>query len=246
VRAIALLIGLAGLLAAPPAGAQDPDCVVLLHGLGGRTGQMEPLARALRAEGFAVVNQGYPSRSAEIDSLARFALPIALNTCPAQSPAVHFVTHSMGGILTRHFLSTHDLRPRTLGRVVLLGPPNGGSELVDRLRGVPGFDIGGSARRQLGTDPESVPARLPPVGYEVGVIAGSRTLTPLSSALLLPGLDDGLVTVAATCLAGMTDHIVLPLTHPFMMRSPTAIRQTIRFLKAGAFDADVGRRGACR
>jgi pimeloyl-ACP methyl ester carboxylesterase len=231
-RCLSLLLAACALGLVPTAHAQPAECVVLLHGLARTSGSMEPLARALVGSGFAVVNQGYPSRSAPVGQLADHAVPAALKQCP-EGGLVHFVTHSMGGILVRDYLSRYPLG--RLGRVVMLGPPNRGSQIVDKLRGVPGYRLlNGPAGQQLGTDSASVPMQLPPVVYPVGVIAGTRTFSPLGS-LLLPGTDDGRVTVARTRVDGMADHVVLPVTHTFMMRDEEVLRQTLAFLRTGAF-----------
>ncbi len=225
----------------PTAPVWGQECAVLLHGLARTSGSMSEVERVLTNEGYHVVNAGYPSRDFPIDVLAESTIPGALRECP-EAANVHFVTHSMGGILVRYYLGQHPVK--RLGRVVMMGPPNGGSQVVDKLRSVPGFGaINGQAGDQLGTDTTSVPVGLGPATFEVGVIAGNRSLSPILSALL-PGPDDGKIAVAQTCLGGMADHIVLPVTHTFMMRNGSVLRQIVRFLETGAFNDEKGERGA--
>lgn len=219
------------------AGAGAPEWVILLHGLARTKASMAKMERRLGAAGFGVLNVGYPSRRLRIEEIAGTRLPAAVAECRRKGARkIHFVTHSMGGILVRCYLESE--RPPELGRVVMLAPPNGGSETVDRLKDHFFFKwLNGPAGRQLGTDAESLPLRLPPADFEVGVIAGDRSINWILSTMI-PGPDDGKVSVARARLAGMTDFIVIHATHPFIMNHRAAIRQTIFFLKTGAFSRD--------
>lgn len=233
-------IGLAGcnsrpsFNATPTVSGKVPDqCVVVLHGLARTSKAMRPLVRVLREHDYQVVNVDYPSTDKTVQELAPIAVKERGVDACIDATTIHFVTHSMGGILVRYYLQ--DNAVANLGRVVMLAPPNQGSEVVDELANVAGYElINGPAGLQLGTDDESIPMKLGPVEFELGVIAGTQTFNPLLSQLL-PNPDDGKVSVESTKVEGMKDFVTLPVTHTFMMQSPEVISQVIAFLQGGSF-----------
>jgi pimeloyl-ACP methyl ester carboxylesterase len=210
------------------------ECVVLLHGLARTSKSMVKMAQALERQGYAVHNVDYPSRKHSIDSLSEQAIGRALETpLMSEYDKIHFVTHSMGAILVRNHLARHDIP--NLGRVVMLGPPNHGSEVVDFLRGWSVFQrINGPAGSELGTDSASKPATLQDRPFELGVIAGDRSINWINS-LMIGAPNDGKVSVESTKLPWMKDHLVVHSTHPFLMRNDQVIRQVVEFLREGRF-----------
>ncbi|MGH8019412.1 MAG: esterase/lipase family protein [Opitutaceae bacterium] len=222
------------LLFALPSLAMSSEHVILLHGLARKPASMERMAAALQEAGHSVANTGYPSRTAGVRALAEATIGAAIESEEAKRASrIHFVTHSMGGILVRDYLARHPIEK--LGRVVMLAPPNAGSEVVDRLRHRAVFRwINGPAGQELGTDAESVPQRLGPVGFDLGVIAGDRSINWINS-LMIPGPDDGKVSVESSKVEGMRGHLVVHSTHPFIMKNRRVIAETIRFIQTGAF-----------
>ncbi len=230
------------LLASPGAWSDEPEtCVILLHGLGRTPLSMVPLQIALELAGYRTVNQGYPSRAGSIETLAETHVAEALTKCasPPDAP-VHFVAHSLGGILVRQYLQDRDLPPGS--RMVMLGPPNQGSELVDRFGADAWFRVLGPAARQLGTEAGGLPSQLDPVDLEIGVIAGARAGLdaiflqsgfPQSGRLSTP--NDGRVSLTRARLEEMRDFLEVNQSHTLLLIEKQVVRQVLAFLATGRF-----------
>lgn len=210
------------------------ECVIVLHGLARTAKSMVKMAAALSESGYIVANVDYPSREKTVQELASPAIQSGLKQCEKQgATTMHFVTHSMGGILVRQYLSEHTLE--NLGRVIMLAPPNQGSEVVDKLGDMPGYELlNGPAGLQLGTDVDSVPLLLGPVDFDLGIIAGTRSVNLVLSTLL-PNQDDGKVSIARAQIEGMCDFLVLEVTHTFIMKNDEVINQVLHYLGHGYF-----------
>lgn len=223
--------------AAVDSAAANPQeqCVILLHGLWRTSSSMKALQWYLEGSGYATANQSYPSLAYSIEDLAEMAVAEGLRDCRSRGyHRFHFVTHSMGGILLRQYLE-HKTIPG-LQRVVMLGPPNRGSQLADYVLSLDFLQpVAPEAVAQLGTGADSLPLRLGKPDFELGVIAGT-----LRQSTLLPGfpdeISDGTVALSETPVHGMRDFLALPVSHTFMMWSPKVLAQIVFFLRHGEFD----------
>lgn len=214
--------------------AHSSEHVFLLHGLARTSSSMRSMERFLSDHNFSVSNLDYPSRHFTIPELAKKVRQQIITISEDQkSSKYHFVTHSMGGIILRQIQATTPLP--YLGRVVMLGPPNQGSEIVDEMGKMKVFQlVNGPSSLQLSTNTESIPNRLGSVSFELGVIAGDRSVNLILSAMI-PGKDDGKVAVSRTRVEGMKDFIMVHSPHPFLMNHRPAQEQTLHFLKTGRF-----------
>lgn len=193
---------------------------------------MSGMEKFLQDHNFSVTNLDYPSRKFSIPELAeQVRKKITIDSKAQNAQKIHFVTHSMGGILLRQIQKTKPLS--NLGRTVMLGPPNQGSEIVDKLGKLKIFKmLNGPASLQLGTKSYNIPNRLGPVNFEVCVIAGTQSINPLLSQMI-PGTDDGKVSISRAKVEGMKEFIQVKSPHPFLMNNRTARNVTLHFLQIG-------------
>lgn len=218
-----------GELPAPRVGAPP---VVLLHGLGRSERAMWLMKRRFADAGFEAHAIGYDSRDQSIEDIVA-EVDTAIEACCAGFERIHFVTHSLGGIVLRAW--AEEAGSERIGRAVMLSPPNHGSEIVDRLGRL--GSVLGPAGEELGSHDDSTPNRLNalgPVDFELGVIAGNRSMNPIGS-WILDGPDDGTVSVASARVKGMRDFLVVPSTHSFMNYDADVAFQALHFVETGAF-----------
>jgi pimeloyl-ACP methyl ester carboxylesterase len=200
--------------------------------------EMSPIAKYLEEEGgYTAVNVTYPSTR---QSIADHAASLAKVVGSLEGiEEIHFVGFSMGNIVIRHYLADQtageaDRRvdPR-VKRFVMLGPPNNGSvaatsfgqnPLVQTVLGKPGQELGREwvwLEQNLGTPPC-------PFAIVAGGRGDDKGFNPM-----LPGDDDGLVTVASTRLPGASDFLLVPTLHVLLPLDPKVMRYTLSFLQNG-------------
>ena len=242
VKSILLILCLCSFIACtakPEVSPKEPEAnkphetVVLLHGLIRTSISMEKIADRLESEGYTVFNKSYPARETSIDQIIDKLHKKLQICCHPGTGKLNFVTHSMGGIVVRAYIDKY--HPENIGRVVMLGPPNNGTVLANKLRDniLIGY-IFGPAMLELGTDANSTPNRLGEVDFELGVITGNRSWNPITS-WMIPGADDGTVSVRSAQLDSMKAFKVVPNTHTFIMVDSDVIDEVVFFLKYGRF-----------
>ena len=210
------------------------DYIVIVHGLARTYRSMRSLTKFLKAQGYSVLNVSYPSTRASLESLVEHITEQVVDFNQNPQRKIHFVGYSLGGLLTRGVIRQH--RPPNLGRVVQLAPPNQGSEVADFWKNNFLFKwIFGPAGQDLGAQEKSFARILGPVDFELGVIAGNRTWDPISSAMI-QGPNDGKVSVESTRVPGLTEHLIIPATHTFIIYNREAWNQTVHFLERGKFN----------
>ena len=233
--AAALAACVTGCVSPPPDADAEP--VIVVHGLGRTPASMTILVERLEAAGFQVLNFGYPSTEEPIESLVARLRDTVEECCAQRLGRVHFVTHSMGGILVRVYLAEHS--PEHQGRVVMLAPPNQGSEVADFVADLIAESpvlsrILGPSGSRLVTDSTGIAQQLGPADFEVGIITGNRSMNLINS-LLIPGPDDGKVAVDRARLEGAEAFLVVEATHTFIMNHRGVADQAIYFIRQGRF-----------
>lgn len=201
------------------------EMVILLHGLGRSRASLWPLARRLRRAGFQVRNFPYAPAFHRFDTLTCQLHDFIVEH--VKTPRYHLVGHSLGNILIRERFRVG--YPSGLGRIVMLAPPNQPPKLARIMQGCPPFRLWSGESGKLLASPDFY-ARLPVPSVPFGVIAGNK-----GQRITFDEPNDGIVTVESTRLEGMTDHLILPCSHTFIMNSHAATDATVAFLRYGQF-----------
>ena len=210
--------------------------VVLIHGIIRSSRSFGRMKKQLVQEGYQVFGFNYPSTRVPITDAARY-LERALQSLEGIEE-IDFVVHSMGGLVVRGYLMNCEEPDPRIQRMVMLGVPNQGAGIADRVKSWPFYKvIYGPAGQQLVTDSEGLISRLPVPQFEFGILSGARG-NPKGYNPLIPGDDDGTVELEHTKLPGAADFITIPALHSFLMTNKSAIAYTIHFLKHGRFRAD--------
>jgi pimeloyl-ACP methyl ester carboxylesterase len=193
---------------------------------------MEKIASFLMHSGFQILNLSYPSTKETIEDIVETIHPEIL-AFSQNVTKVHFVGHSMGGLVIRAYL--HRYFMTKVGRVVFLGTPNRGNELADFMHHWWLYKmLFGPAGQQLITGYKASKEPLVPINYELGIIAGYRRIGP-PACWLTNESSDGIVSITSTKIDGMKDHIIISTGHIMLLFDREVWKQTLSFLKYGQF-----------
>lgn len=217
---------------------KNPESVVLLHGIGKSNRITYLMAKRLSNAGFEVYNITYPYKKHTIQELSDFLNDKIIELGINKKSNVNFVGHSMGGLIIRAYINKY--KPKNLHRVVMVGTPNHGSELADSFKDWTIYKIkfGSVSGKQIGTNLEGLDKAFGPVNYDLGIIAGKTWSSPIFSRIL-PGDDDGIVTIKSTKLKGMHDHIIMNFSHTPGIQYKKVANMVISYLKNGKFDRNL-------
>lgn len=219
------------------ANSNKSKCLISLHGLARKSSSMSKITKEFKKQNFIVWNETYPSTEKKIEDLSPFVKK-GLDFCNTNNAdEIYFVTHSMGGILVRHYFQNFNdqVLLNKIKAVVMLAPPNHGSEIVDAFKTKSWFKwFNGPAGEQLGTDPNSLPNQLKPIPLNIGIITGNSSSDPWFS-YLFSGPNDGKVSVKSAKLKEMKGFLIVPRGHTFIMDSDDVIKNIFNFFQKNTF-----------
>lgn len=209
------------------------DKIIILHGIFRTHRSMRGLAKFLEQSGYEVLNLGYPSTKHHIEKLADIIHQEIDHFISKDRGKAHFIGYSMGGLLIRAYLKKY--RPENLGRVVMIGVPNKGSEVADFLKSFFLYKkLYGPAGQQLITSQQHFSDMLGVIDFELGCIAGNKSIDPISSRIIGKP-NDGKVSLESALLEGAADHIIIPSNHTFFPSNRKMWEETLAFLRGGNF-----------
>jgi pimeloyl-ACP methyl ester carboxylesterase len=221
------------------AGSHHKDVVILVHGLGRTKHSMSSLAKALRKQGKATCLVNYPSKSYPIEMLSDWLATAIKQMDEKGFNKIHIVTHSMGGILTRYALHSDPNLAKKIDKIVMLAPPNHGSEVIDKLGGYSWFKaVQGPAALQLFNDEQGLAAIIPSINMVVNkstlIIAGTKSSDPWFNHLFVNKkgqsiLHDGKVSVQSATLEDVKIRLV-KTGHTLIMNNKDARKIMMEYL----------------
>jgi triacylglycerol lipase len=218
--------------------ANTSNCVILLHGLGRSHHSMSSLETTLKQSNYVVINRSYPTTKLSIKELAESYIQPMVTDCLNSNPdKIMFITHSLGGLVLEKFLENNTIP--NLSHVVMLSPPHHGSPLADALfkNWLYKF-VMGPAGQELITKNKHITSSIQQA-EKFGIIAGNYNLIPFTNAFFHEE-NDGKVSISSAKTTEMTDFIILPVSHTFMMKNKFTKKQILYFLKYGKFDHKSG------
>ena len=207
--------------------------VITLHGILRSSKSWTDLQRVLQPDGYTFVSIDYPSTQQSISDFADQLQGLIVSLEGIER--IHFVVHSMGGLIVRRWCQQYS-DPR-VERLVMIGTPNSGAEVASMLQKNLLFQlIFGPSGQELVADPETFISTLPLPTMEFAVIAGAKGDSNGFNPLI-PGDDDGIVTVKSARLPGAQDYLSVRSLHSFLPWHPEVMDATRRFLSTGALRA---------
>lgn len=196
------------------------ECIIFIHGLGRSSRSFRKMQKYFKNLGYAIVNVDYSSMGHNIEEISELIVkPQLINASIAAFKRVHFVTHSMGGIILRVILGKYIQEFKNLGNVVQLAPPNQGSKRADRAGWIAKM-VYSEVLKDLETGPRGICHKLPPVNFYLGVIASNI---------------DGKVKPEEAWIDGMTDSFMVRRFHTFIMKAPEVMEAIHNFITTGKF-----------
>lgn len=211
--------------------AMSGKAVIMIHGIIRSSKSFSSMAAQFQKRGWTSVGFDYPSTRVSLEDSAKYLHEVIESLDGIEE--IDLVVHSMGGLVVRTYLGKYEPDQR-IKRMVMMGTPNSGSPLADILQSNLLYQtVAGPAGQKLGTDHEDI-LSLPIPQFEFGIVAGGRG-DDTGFNPLIPGDDDGTVSVESAKLSGARDVIVVPVLHSFLMMKPDVISAVERFLETGAF-----------